>query len=201
MGSSQRCKYKYWKLHHTGKKFTISQVRLINKFRMLWEEHDIWTRSTIVSITFSLPDLDFVIKRLLRNPADFGRVFALFYGPKIGAKFAHLLRVHLVLAAQLVEASKAGNTAAAAEIERKWYINADQIAALLGEINPFWSEKEWRKMMHEHLALVKAEAVGYLTGDYAAGVAVYDRVERQTLKMADMMAIGIFKQFPEKFKK
>ncbi|MGE5396539.1 MAG: hypothetical protein ACM3MK_03260 [Chitinophagales bacterium] len=37
--------------------------------------------------------------------------------------------------------------------------------------------------------------VDYLTGKYAAGVAVYDDIEKQTLEMADMMAEGIFKKF------
>ncbi len=46
-------------------------------------------------------------------------------------------------------------------------------------------------MMHTHLKLVNAEAVYYLTGKYAAGVAVYDEIEKQTLEMADMMARGI----------
>jgi hypothetical protein len=189
----------FQRFHPARKKFTKSQVKLINKFRMLWEEHDVWTRSTIVSITFSLPDLDFVIRRLLRNPVDFGRVFAFFFGPRIGAEFARLLEIHLVLAAELVEAGKARDTAAVAEIERKWYANADEIAAFLGRINPFWSEEEWKEMLHEHLALVNDEEVYYLTGNYAAGVAIYDEVERQTLEMADMIAFGIFKQFPEQF--
>ena len=187
------------KCHLPTKKFTKSQVRLINKFRKLWEQHDVWTRSTIMSIAFNLPDLNLVIERLLRNPVDFGRVFAKYYGSKIGSEFSKLLRAHLVIAAQLVEAAKAGDTEAAAEAERKWYQNADEIAAFLASINPFWSEEEWRKMMHQHLKLVKAEAVDILTGNYSAGIAVYDEIEEQTLEMADMMAKGIFKQFPNRF--
>ncbi|MDD2234849.1 MAG: hypothetical protein PHZ11_08795 [Desulfitobacteriaceae bacterium] len=49
------------------------------------------------------------------------------------------------------------------------------------------------------MKLVNSEAVDYLTGKYAAGVAVYDKIEKQTLEMADMMAKGIFKQFPNRF--
>jgi len=48
------------------KRFTKSQVTLINTLRKLWEQHDVWTRSTIVSITFDLPDRQVVIARLLR---------------------------------------------------------------------------------------------------------------------------------------
>lgn len=188
-------------LHHKEppKKFTKSQVRLLNTLRKLWEQHDVWTRSTIVSITFDLPDLEPVTARLLRNPKDFGQVFEKYYGSKIADKFTKLLTEHLVLAAQIVEAAKAGHTNEVAMLEQKWYKNADQIAKLLSDINS-QSEKEWRKMMHEHLKLVNAEAVDYLTGKYADGVAVYDEIEKQTLEMADMMAEGIFKKFPNRFR-
>lgn len=175
--------------------FTMSHVRLINKFRKLWEQHDVWTRATITSIAFGLPDLNLVERRLLRNPVDFGRVFEIYYGPKIASEFCSLLRSHLVIAAQLVEASKNGDLRTAAEAEREWYENADEIAALLGCINPYWSEEEWRRMMHRHLSLVKAEAAYILRGNYSAGIAVYDVIEAQTLEMADMMANGIYCQF------
>ena len=54
-------------------------------------------------------------------------------------------------------------------------------------------------MLHEHLALVKAEAVAILTSDYEKGISIYDDLEMQALEMADMMADGIVKQFPEIF--
>lgn len=54
-------------------------------------------------------------------------------------------------------------------------------------------------MLHEHLALTKSEAVDILTSNYAEGIKVYDEIEKQALKMADVMAKGIVKQFPENF--
>lgn len=40
----------------------------MNDIRMLWEQHGVWTRSAIYSIALNLPDVDFVVKRLLQNP-------------------------------------------------------------------------------------------------------------------------------------
>lgn len=54
-------------------------------------------------------------------------------------------------------------------------------------------------MLHEHLKLTKSEAVDILTGNYAEGIKLYDKIEKQALKMADVMAKGIVKQFPGKF--
>ncbi|MEK3796659.1 hypothetical protein MHI18_00125 [Peribacillus sp. FSL H8-0477] len=45
---------------------------LENHMRMLWEQHVFWTRLTIVSLVFSIPDSDAVVTRLLRNSVDMG---------------------------------------------------------------------------------------------------------------------------------
>lgn len=162
---------------------------------MLWEQHGAWTWSTIISLVFGLPITDSVVARLLRNPVDFERALQPYYGDGIAATFRDLLQEHLVIAADLVKAAKAGNNKAAAEAERKWYANADAIAVFLGNINPYWSQEQWRMMMRHHLALVKAEAVNMLTGQYEVSIAAYDENEIHILAMADIMAEGIIKQF------
>jgi hypothetical protein len=163
---------------------------------MLWEQHVTWTRLTIISIVEGLQDVDVVTARLLRNPKDFARMLEPFYGQRTASMFADLFTSHLVIAAELVTAAKAGESQAAADAERRWYVNADQIAEFLGTINPHWSQAEWRSMLHEHLALTKSEAVDVITKDFAAGVEVYDKIERQALAMADVMTQGIVRQFP-----
>lgn len=179
---------------------TKSELELSNKIRKLWEQHTVWTRATIVSMVFDLPDVNFVTNRLLQNPDDFGNAFKVYYGDKIGSKLRDLLREHLVIAAQLVKAAKAGDNKAAAEIEKKWYANGDEIAAFLASINPYWSEEDWKRMLRTHLGLVKSEAVNLLTKNYSAEASVYDELETQALEMADMMTQGIIKQFPKKFR-
>lgn len=54
-------------------------------------------------------------------------------------------------------------------------------------------------MLHEHLALTKTEAVDILTGNYSDGISTFDKIEKQALKMADVMTYGIVNQFPDKF--
>ena len=193
--------YEYYRKDHypTPMKITKSELDLMNNIRMLWEQHGAWTRMAITSMVFGLPDEDLVINRLLQNPVDFANTLKLFYGNKIASTFSDLLKSHLVIAADLVKAAKAGDNKSATDAEKKWYENADEIATFLAYINPYWSKESWKAMLHEHLALVKAEAVALLTNDYAAGVEVYDKIELQALEMADMMAEGIIKQFPYQF--
>ncbi|MDD4588577.1 MAG: hypothetical protein PHC60_09345 [Heliobacteriaceae bacterium] len=94
---------------------------LRDKMRMLWEEHIAWTRMTIISIAENLSDLDLVTKRLLRNATDMANAFRPFYGDRIASEFGRLMKEHLVIAAELVKAAKAGQSQAAADAERRWY--------------------------------------------------------------------------------
>lgn len=168
--------------------------------RVLWEEHIAWTRMAIISITFKLPDIDFVIKRLLQNATDMGAAFKKYYGEQIGTKFASLIKDHLVLAAQLVKAANAGDHKAAEMEEKRWYANAAEIAVFLNRINPTnWPKNAVNEMMNQHLRLTKSEAVYMITKDYAADVAIYDEIEKQALGMADDFSNGIIKQFPHLF--
>ncbi|HHU90451.1 MAG TPA: LysM peptidoglycan-binding domain-containing protein [Clostridiaceae bacterium] len=179
---------------------TQAKFNLSNHLRLLWEQHITWTRLTIISMVFDLPDVDLVTQRLLRNPKDFEAALVPFYGSQTVARFSALLRNHLVIAANLVNAAKAGDNNAAAEAERIWYNNARDIAAFLASINPYWSQQEWEKMLFDHLALVKNEAVFMLTNEFQKGIDLYDEMERQAMMMADVMTEGIVRQFPGRFR-
>lgn len=175
------------------------EVRLKSAMRLVWEQHVYWTRMTIISIAFNLPDVDFVTARLLRNPTDMGNLLRPFYGNNIAAKFSNLIREHLVIGAELVKAAKAGDRKATADAERRWYANGAQISEFLSTINPNISKNEFRKMFFEHLALTKSEAVFMLQKEFKSSIAVFNKIEAEALQMADTLTVAIVKQFPKKF--
>jgi len=170
-------------------------VHLRDCFRLLWEQHVYWTRMVIIGIAFNLPDLEPTTNRLLRNAPDFARLFCRFYGKEIAAEFGRLLTDHLVIAAELVKAAKAGNKRAAADAERRWYANADEIICFLNHINPYWSVEHMRAMWYKHLALTKEEAVATLNKKYSRSIETFNQIEKQALMMADDFANGIICQF------
>lgn len=178
---------------------TQTEQMLSNHIRGLWEQHVFWTLLFILGVTFELPNANLITDRLLRNPKDFEKILIPVYGQSVAAEFSKLFTSHLSIAAELVKAAKAGNNAAAASAEKLWYENADQIAAFLNDINPYWSAQEWQKVLYDHLAMTKNAAVYYLTRKYEDSIKEFDNIEQQALAMADMMTLGIVKQFSEYF--
>lgn len=176
-----------------------AEQMLNNNMRLLWEQHVYWTRMAILSMIFELPDAQPVTDRLLQNPKDFEAALRPYYGQEIAAKFAELLTSHLTIAAELVAAAKAGDSTAAADAEKRWYANADEIAAFLGDINPYWSTQMWKSMLDRHLDMTKEEAVDLLTQKYQDSIDTFGNIEQEALAMADMMTQGIVKQFPQLF--
>lgn len=177
------------------RRLSEAALQLRDDFRLLWEQHVYWTRMTIISIVYDLPDLETVTNRLLRNVTDFANIFEEFYGKQIAGEFARLLRDHLVIAAELVKAAKAGNNKAVADAKKRWYANADALSSFLSQINPNWPLEPMRAMWYEHLDLTMAEAVARLNRSYAKDIALFNKIEEQALVMADSFARGITAQF------
>jgi LysM repeat protein len=172
---------------------------LDNHLRMLWTQHVYWTRFFIVSTVSDLPDAKLTADRLMQNPKDFEAALRPLYGNTAAAYFSDLLTSHLTIAAELVNAAKEGDSNAADNAEKRWYANADEIASFLSSINPYWSSQEWRRLLYDHLALTKNEAVDYLSKNFAASISTFNNIEKQALEMADVMTSGIVRQFPNRF--
>ena len=169
--------------------------------RKLWEDHITWTRLVIIGVFEDSPGLNSSVQRLLQNQVDIGDAVKPFYDDEAGDQLTALLTDHILIAAEILQAAKSGNTAALEDAIKRWYTNADDIAVFLNAANPSqWPLEEMKAMMREHLDLTLEEAVAYLQGDYEASVAAYDEVHVQALEMADMLSMGIIKQFPNKFR-
>jgi hypothetical protein len=180
---------------------TKSELAFRNEMRKLWEDHIVWTRMAIVSLTSDAADTDASVGRLLQNQTDIGDAVKPFYGEAAGTELTRLLREHITIAADLIGAAKAGDEAGVAAAQAAWGANADAIAEFLHGANPRqWPLAELQAMLHEHLDLTTQEAVARLQGDWAADVAAYDAIHVQALHMADMLSVGIVKQFPRRFR-
>lgn len=180
--------------------FTKSQCELQKAERELWIDHVSWTRSYIISAIASLKDQNDVLERLLRNQDDIGNSIKPYYGEEAGNKLAALLREHITLAGQVLDATKNNNKADLDKYNKLWYQNADKIAEFLSSANPNYSQKELTDMLHKHLQLLTDQVVARLNSNWKADIDAYDKGEKHMIHFAEILADGIIKQFPEKFK-
>src|SRR5574341_2315334 len=175
------------------------EIDLTLAMNKLWEDHITWTRLYIISFAAGLPDADTAAGRLLQNQVDIGDAIKPVYGDEAGNQLTSLLKEHITTAVDLLNAAKSGDNTKLEDAKKRWYDNADQIAAFLNQANPDnWPLSDLQSMMKSHLDLTLEETTARLNGDWADDAAAYDKVHNEILEMADSLAQGIIKQFPDK---
>jgi hypothetical protein len=112
-----------------GARISRSEFALRQEMRRLWEDHITWTRLAIISLTSDAPDTEATVGRLLENQTEIGDAMKPFYGEAAGNELTRQLRLHILIAADVVAAARADDQAALADAQARWLANADDIAA------------------------------------------------------------------------
>ena len=180
---------------------TQAELDLYNAMRYLWTDHTVWTRMYIISSLANSTDAPVAAARLLKNQEDIGNAIKPLYGDAAGNNLTALLKQHILIAVDIINAVKAQNSTAQAAAEAAWTQNADQIANLLSGANPNLPNQVVKDLMYTHLATTKDELVARYKMNYPADVAAWDIVYDHIKMMSDALSAGIIKQFPQKFGK
>jgi len=175
---------------------TSEAVQLHLAMRELWADHVTWTRVYLVAAIAGLGDTDAAAGRLLANQDAIGAALVPYYGQEAGDDVAALLRDHILIAADIVTAAKAGDAAAVDTGRARWSENANAIAAYLAAANPAWPRSDLEAMMAMHLEQTLTEATARLETDWVADIASYDEVVEHILAMADVLSAGIAGEGP-----
>jgi hypothetical protein len=180
--------------------YAMTKDQFQDAMRRLWSDHVAYTRLFIVDAAAGSADKDATAQRLLRNQADIGDAVAQFYGKAAGDKLTALLKDHILIAANIVTAAKAGDNAKVTAENKQWHDNATDIAKFLHGANPKnWPEPTLQSALFMHLDQTINEATHQLKGDYAASMKDYDAAMDHMLMVADILTKGIEAQFPSKF--
>ena len=185
-------------LNPNGVMVSNNAVELKQAMRKLWSDHVIWTRDYIVAAIADSPGASATAARLLKNQDDIGKAIVPYYGAAAGTKLTQLLKDHITIAVDLVAAAKAGDNAKLTDADKRWHGNATDIATFLSAANPHWSRDVLLSMLNDHLRLTTEEAKARLEKRWADDIATFDKIYEQALMMADALAEGIIKQFPNK---
>jgi hypothetical protein len=166
----------------------------------LWEQHVSWNRNVMLCIVDELPGTDQAVERLRQNKIEIGDAIKPYYGTEAGDQLTKLLYHHVIISAEVITLAKAEKNAELKAANQRWYANADVIAEFLADTNPYWALEDIKQIIKEQLTLTTNQAVYRIQKNYSADVIAYDKAHADVLKMANIFADGITKQFPEKFK-
>jgi len=167
-------------------------MNLLFTIRVLWRELATWTRAYMVNTVYGLEVAEEVFNRLYRIPEDFGNILKNFFCYDNSVKFVQLLSQQIVLFRSLLEEMIAGDQEKTNDTIRQLYQLANERAALMHEINPYWDETEVRNAINAFYQYTIDEAFAILSQDFSKDINIYDRLLHHADTMGDHFTQGLF---------
>lgn len=164
---------------------------LQERMRLAWLSHVYWTRMYLMSVTSDAKDQQETEERLLETADEIVDVFASRLPVNVVRQLRNLLIEHIEIGGEIIQALKTGNMENYDGLVKEWYSNANQIATLLGEQNPFFAGRDTRNMLLNHLDLTREEIEQQINGAYAQSIDTFRDIVDQAVKMADFFSQGL----------
>lgn len=171
---------------------TYEQANTIYQIRMLWFELNSWVRSYMLSRYRGIGDETQIYNRLKELPTEYANNLRRFFGENPSIEQLELLiNEYVELIDQFITAQIQGTTDEQNRITKLLYQNADQRAAAVSSLNPFWEESEWRNRLYKNLRSTLESSVTFLTGDYDRNLSIYSRLIDYAESASDYFAEGL----------
>jgi hypothetical protein len=164
-----------------------------------WMEYAVWMREYTVAAVDERIDRAEVAARLLRVPSDLGRALEKYHGRKAGRRVAQLLKQHVTIAIDFVDAACDGERQRYNDVETVWDDSAADFATALGALNVTWTEPRVRELWKLQLSQVKEMLTARLEDNFDHEVDLFDEFVTTAVAFADAMTDGIIREFADKF--
>ena len=175
------------------------KVLLRHTMHKLWTEQGLWMRAYLVATLAGTPDASEAANRLLRTPEDIGNAIAPFYGVETGQKLTDLLKAHIQIAFDLIEAAKSDNQSKLETAKKRWHENAVEFATLLNKANPNWRTQSLVDTWDRNLSMTIDEISARQQKNWKDDIIAADRNLDVMMTIGEGFATGIIQQFPAKF--
>lgn len=169
---------------------TYGQLNLLRNFEALWLSLALWTRAFAIRVAYGV-DYTEIFNRLYRVPLDFYNRLELVFSPAQLEAFVSLLTTHITLITNIIVAQKNNDMETVQASAPLVYENADAIAALLAQINPFWDVAQWQNLLYTYISLTFDEILAILLDEPERDIVIYDRIINQAYQLGEYMARGI----------
>ncbi len=183
---------------HMGK---MTPVDLRLTLRDLWIGHIFWVRSVVLATASgNAAEAKVAEENVVKNARSIADAVALFYGKDAGDKLFGLLAGHYGAVKEYLTAAMAGDNAAKEKAVDTLKKNAVEIATFLNSANAAnWPKDTLVSLLLAHGAHHIAQIDAVVAKDYGKEATVWEAMKNHIYTIADALAGGIVKQFPQKF--
>ncbi|WP_312648815.1 hypothetical protein [Aminipila sp.] len=168
-----------------------SQLNLIFQSRTIWRDLATWLRAYLASKHGGLGDIEAIWEKLDELLIKSTNIFSLVFGEQFADQYVTLLSNFNNILDALINAQINGDTNAINEYTKQLYENADQIAAFLSKVNPFWVESEWKNLLYQFNQMTIDQSNTFLNKDFRKNIDIFDRILNLTSTIGDYYSQGI----------
>lgn len=171
---------------------TFSQMNLIFNMRIFWRRLTTWTRIYIISRYLEIGTAEESFERLYLENLNFGDMIRILFSRSISDRYSQLLNQYSIGIRDLITAQLQQNFDAVRQNIDRLLQNADQTAAFLASINPYFNEEEWRNLLRTYLQDTLQEANLFASKDYRMDIEYFDRLITLSNTMGDTFAQALY---------
>lgn len=171
---------------------TYSQMNLIFNSRIFYRRLTTWVRAYLISRYLGIGTEEELFGRLYLESADFGDMLRVVFGRELTENYTQLIDQATIAIRDLIDAQLSGDTEGINQNVARLFQNADDRAAFLASINPYWSESEWKRLEEAYVETSIEEANALISGNYNRDLELYDKLNSLTEEMGDYFAQGLY---------
>ena len=177
----------------------VAAPQLQAAMRDLWHGHVVHARDYALAMhAGNQSDATVAANAVVENAKQISSAVAGFYGQAGGDQMLTLLGGHWGAVKAMTDARTAGDDTAAAKAMTDLTGNAGEIARFLAGANPYLPEATLQGMLLAHGAHHSQQVNLILANDTAGEAAEWVAMQAHMDMIADALAAGIAKQFPDK---
>ncbi len=176
-------------------RFLPNQVEISNQVRSLYVDTARWLRNMIASEVLNLPNKDAIRNRLDQVAYDAGTLFTRYYGPEAGDKLRQLYLDYFDSVHDMIESYQNNDIAGIEQHRAVLYRVADEIAALLSQLNRYWNFETIRALSYVLVDDTAKQIQAIVSGDTLNDILAFDEYISQAYRVSDELTYGILKQF------
>jgi len=182
-----------------GAASATSAPKLHAALRELWLGHVEHTRAYAMAVKAGDPmAATKAADDVVANAKQIANAVGGFYGADAGKQMLTLLAGHWGGVKALTDARHAGDTAAADKAMNDLTANANEIAKFLSGANPYLPDDAVRSLLLGHVAHHSEQISEIMSGDMKAEATTWTAMKAHMNTIADALADGITRQFPDK---